>query len=581
MTQNIERFTEDINGVEVTVIDTPGFSDPDKTDRDIIQEVSKESDDIDLVLFCVRMDRRMQNADYRIMRKLTRAFGKSIWERTLFVLTFANKVHAATFARIRAEWDVLLRKYACTKGEIPADIVQNIPVVVAGDEEDSLPGCKSWSSVFWVTGFIRTKDSAKPAYLSLTLELNQLDLEDSDSDDDSAVENVRPACEANRKNGVKIANTGSTSRRPTPASANRATHHRHKSKPPDTGAKRHRSHTTPILDDGATPRQPTPGTTHRQATPGTTHRQATPGTTHRQATPGATHRQPTPGATHRQPTPGATHRQPTPGATHRQPTPGATRRRPHTAPISGNGATPRRPIGSTPHRSTPHRPISSSSTPYRPTPVSDAGATPCRPRPTPISDTSVTPWPKAISDTDTTHHQPKSNPPDTGATPHQSWPTPVPDTGATPRQSRTTPVPDTGSTPRRSQTTPVPDTGSTPRRSRITPVPDTGSTPRRSRTTPVIDTGATPRRSRTTPVPNTGATPRRPRTTPVPNTVAIPRRPQPTLIPDTGATHHQPKTEGKWKQYLKKLLHGLKYFSFSIASKIVAKIQRYCLHLHT
>jgi len=127
VTQKIESFTENIDGVNVTVIDTPGFSDPSKSDRDVIQEMSEESNKIDVVLFCVKMDRRMQKADYRIMRKLTRAFGKSIWEHALFVLTFANKVDPTKFTSIRAEWDELLREYAHTKGEVPADIVQKNP----------------------------------------------------------------------------------------------------------------------------------------------------------------------------------------------------------------------------------------------------------------------------------------------------------------------------------------------------------------------------------------------------------------------------------------------------------------------
>lgn len=314
VTQNVERYKENIDGVDLTMIDTPGFSDPSKTDRDIIGEILKESNGIDLVLFCVRMDRRMQKADYRIMRKLTRAFGKSIWEHALFVLTFANKVDPTKFTSIRAEWDELLREYAHTKGEVPADIVQKIPVVVAGNEEASLPGCESWFADFWVKTFLRTKDSAKPAYLSLTLELNKLDLEDSDDDDDSPVgmslsqsqiveENVRRASEENKYNQLQTTQCDSkprssrkqraTSRRsystpdpvtgcPLPDPKTGITPHRpthrgesfhcpklvtdngskhcqsHTTPVTDTGTTRRQSHTTPVPDTGAIPHVPTP-----------------------------------------------------------------------------------------------------------------------------------------------------------------------------------------------------------------------------------------------------------------------------------------------------------------------------------
>ena len=299
VTQNVERYKENIDGVDLTMIDTPGFSDPSKTDRDIIGEILKESNGIDLVLFCVRMDRRMQKADYRIMRKLTRTFGKSIWEHALFVLTFANKVDPTKFTSIRAEWDELLREYAHTKGEVPADIVQEIPVVVAGNEEASLPGCESWFADFWVKTFLRTKDSAKPAYLSLTLELNKLDLEDSDDDDDSLVgmslsqsqiveKNVRRASEENKYNQLQTTQCGS---KPRPSRRKRATSRRSYSTPDpvtgcplpdpktgitphrlthrgesfhcpklvtDSGSKHCQSHTTPVPDTGATRHQSTP-----------------------------------------------------------------------------------------------------------------------------------------------------------------------------------------------------------------------------------------------------------------------------------------------------------------------------------
>ena len=88
------------------------------------------------------------------------------------MLTFANnvKVDLDTFTQTLAEWDEMLREYAHSKGGVRADIAEQIPVVVAGDEEESLPSYESWFAQFWTTAFIRTK--AKPAYLTLTLGLN-------------------------------------------------------------------------------------------------------------------------------------------------------------------------------------------------------------------------------------------------------------------------------------------------------------------------------------------------------------------------------------------------------------------------
>ena len=177
MTQTLNYFTEDINGVETTLVDTPGFSDISKPDEHIIIEIRKQigKESFDLILFCVRMDGSVQSDDFKIMELLTHEFGQSIWEHAVFVLTFANQVKEDNFAKILADWDKSLHEYARTKGGVGADIAKQIPVVVAGNEQETLPGCENWFSQFWAIAFEQTKNSAKPAYLSLTLGLKMTD----------------------------------------------------------------------------------------------------------------------------------------------------------------------------------------------------------------------------------------------------------------------------------------------------------------------------------------------------------------------------------------------------------------------
>lgn len=176
VTRNIENFTEDINGVQVTIVDTPGLSDLHKSDQDTISSIANEigEEPINLILFCVRMDRRMEKDDYRIMRKLTQMFEQSIWKHIVFVLTFANKIDQNTFAKTQADWDKMLHEYAHTKGGVQADIAKQIPVVVAGNEEKSLPGYESWLAQFWGIAY---KHNTRSAYLYLTLRRNNSNLE--------------------------------------------------------------------------------------------------------------------------------------------------------------------------------------------------------------------------------------------------------------------------------------------------------------------------------------------------------------------------------------------------------------------
>ena len=266
VTHNIKRFTEKVNGVQVTVIDTPGFSDLKKSDHITVSEIEKEigKEPIDLILFCVKMDGALQRDDYRIMRNLTRVFGQSIWKNAVFVLTCANnvKVDPTTFAKTQGEWEEDLHEYARTKGGVQADIAQQIPVVVAGDEDESLPGYESWFAQFWVTAFGRTKDSAKPAYLTLTMGLNKMDSHKEPQESllnasfivrrrippSVLLDGVNQASKEISQKGLKnkakkYTPTTCTGRRSTPAPANGATPC-HSTPAPDTNVKLCKRHPT-------------------------------------------------------------------------------------------------------------------------------------------------------------------------------------------------------------------------------------------------------------------------------------------------------------------------------------------------
>lgn len=81
-----------VNGVPVTVIDTPGFEQTQEHDAIATKAISSEHPS--LVLYCLRFDpgSRVGDTDVRIIRKITQGFeSKSdIWKKTVLVLTFAN-----------------------------------------------------------------------------------------------------------------------------------------------------------------------------------------------------------------------------------------------------------------------------------------------------------------------------------------------------------------------------------------------------------------------------------------------------------------------------------------------------------
>ena len=82
-------------GVTLWVYDTRGLNDPDIEDEEAITEILNQTQQpVDLMLFCISMKARTSADEVDVMKKLTNGFteGKSIWKKTVFVLTFANEV---------------------------------------------------------------------------------------------------------------------------------------------------------------------------------------------------------------------------------------------------------------------------------------------------------------------------------------------------------------------------------------------------------------------------------------------------------------------------------------------------------
>ena len=81
-----------IPDVNVTIIDSPGLQDTQNKEHKYIQEMINECHEISLVLYCIKMtDHKFTNDDEIAIKKLHQVFGHKIWERVVFVLTFANR----------------------------------------------------------------------------------------------------------------------------------------------------------------------------------------------------------------------------------------------------------------------------------------------------------------------------------------------------------------------------------------------------------------------------------------------------------------------------------------------------------
>ena len=154
MTKITESHEVVRNGIRVIYVDTPGLGDLDIADKNTLHEARKQCEDVDLFLFCMKINDGFTANHINDIRAITNIFGMNIWKRGMFVLTFANEiVERETYnARLRnRESEVRTR----IKQIIDLEVAEKIPIVPAGFRKPQLPDRLSWVSEFWIQGFRR------------------------------------------------------------------------------------------------------------------------------------------------------------------------------------------------------------------------------------------------------------------------------------------------------------------------------------------------------------------------------------------------------------------------------------------
>ena len=97
VTKAVDYYEEEVRGITVRIIDTPGLEAKDlsREAQEALEDLSALTDGkADIMLYCMKLaDRsRADKKDERIVRKLTRVFGKEVWRHTVLVLTYGDAV---------------------------------------------------------------------------------------------------------------------------------------------------------------------------------------------------------------------------------------------------------------------------------------------------------------------------------------------------------------------------------------------------------------------------------------------------------------------------------------------------------
>ena len=157
VTRNVNMIRMISNGININIIDTPGFGALDMDDEDTVQKIIQESGQIDLFLFYLRIKDRLQRSNLEEMKIIRNVLGEDVWSRAVFVLDFTNVYNEPgnekEFSTILNNWERDLKK--AMKKIIDPKIAEKIPIVPIGYKELHLPDRPNWISEFWIQGFRR------------------------------------------------------------------------------------------------------------------------------------------------------------------------------------------------------------------------------------------------------------------------------------------------------------------------------------------------------------------------------------------------------------------------------------------
>ena len=150
------------NNAVIKIWDTPGLLNPTCDVDRVMESIIEVIQQIDLFLFCVRMDQtryRPDNPVKKIMARITEDAGKDIWKKTLIVLTRANAaISTIAFSEPTEDAQVVAFQnlFSGFRNEITKDLMQysisDLHFTLAG--HSSQPKLfqrdnSKWLSAFW------------------------------------------------------------------------------------------------------------------------------------------------------------------------------------------------------------------------------------------------------------------------------------------------------------------------------------------------------------------------------------------------------------------------------------------------
>jgi predicted GTPase len=169
-TAEIHFYDGRIGDAPILVIDTPGFCD-DRSDRSndskYISKIQRHVSDIDLLIFITRLDDdRVGSSDLDTLQILSKSFAPEIWERSIIVLTKADKISEEKYKYfVNGRSDALRDAFR----DVTEEHAEKIPFVPITNESDFTPDGQRWLPELWIKMLERMQPHGFESFVLATL----------------------------------------------------------------------------------------------------------------------------------------------------------------------------------------------------------------------------------------------------------------------------------------------------------------------------------------------------------------------------------------------------------------------------
>jgi small GTP-binding protein len=164
-TNSVDTYEHQLNGVNCIIVDTPGLRDDEEAgnDQKYLKEMKPKIQKMVSMWFVSRLDdTRVTSDEKQVIKGLSKAFGKKVWECSVIVFTFANSVTASEYEetfKIRTE--LIRKEIAKYVGE---DTANQIPSIAVDNLSETTPDGKKWLGEFFTRVFVRASESGSLAF---------------------------------------------------------------------------------------------------------------------------------------------------------------------------------------------------------------------------------------------------------------------------------------------------------------------------------------------------------------------------------------------------------------------------------